>query len=126
MTPEDAHSEFRQKLEGLALSLPRYNRSALIARACQQHNQRQRAQAARLNDLYAEIATVSPRSHPNLLARVCVNYLRQLLEARYPELTGLRGDSSKFELYALAKSRMLQLIEQNYPWLAEECQRQQY
>ena len=124
MTNPDQDQTLSRHLQELRLNLPRYSRQALIARACRQHNDWQRAKAARLDDLYAEIATVSPRSHPAALARVTVNYLRQLLEQRHPELDGLRGDPARFELYALAKARMLDTIATTYPWLAEECERQ--
>lgn len=116
--------DLRARIEALELKLPRFGRDPLIARACKQHNQQQRDKAAKLHDLYAEISTVSPRSHPNVVARVCVNYLRGSLEARYPELSGLRGDPARFNLYALAKNKMLSLIALTYPWLSEECERQ--
>ncbi|PKL78042.1 MAG: hypothetical protein CVV27_04075 [Candidatus Melainabacteria bacterium HGW-Melainabacteria-1] len=112
------------QIEALSLNLPRYSRDALIARACKQHNARQHARAARLDDLYAEVQTISPSAHPNVLARVTVSYLRGLLEARYPILAGLRGDPAQFERYALAKAKMLATIAASYPWLADECQRQ--
>ena len=115
---------WRQQLQELRLNLPRYSRQALVSRACRQHNERQRAKG--LDDLFAEVRTVSPQSHPAVLARVTVNYLRQLCELRHPELAGLRGDPSRFELYALAKARIMDAIADGYPWLAEECQRQKY
>lgn len=117
--------DLRARIEAVQLQLPRYSRQALINRACKQHNDRQRAKARELKDLYAEIATVSPQAHPNVLARICVNYLRQLLEARYPDLAGLRGQREKFELYSLAKAKMLGEIARIYPWLAQEAERQQ-
>lgn len=114
------------RLQNLVIQLPRYSQAALIARACKQHNDWQRTKAQQLTDLYAEIQTVSPRSHPQVLARICVNYLRHLLEVRYPELAGMRGKPELFESYALAKGKMLDAIASTYPWLAEEAARQQY
>lgn len=107
-----------------ALNLPKYNQKSLISKACQQHNQWQRQKAAQLNDLYAEIQTISPHAHPAQLARICVNYLRHVLETRHPDLAGLRGDSSQFEAYAQVKNAMLDCISKTYPWLADECERQ--
>lgn len=106
------------------LKLPKYNQKALILKACQQHNQWQEQKAAQLHDLYAEIQTMTPQAHPAQLARICVNYLRHVLEIRHSELSGLRGDSSQFERYAQVKNAMLDCIALTYPWLAEECERQ--
>ncbi len=117
-------SDLNSRLDSLSFQLPRYSRNALIARACKQHNQRQREKANRLDDLYAEIQTVSPHAHPNVLARITVNYLQSLCEARQPELAALRGQAEHFFLYARFRSLMLDAIAQSYDWLVDECERQ--
>jgi hypothetical protein len=114
-----------QRLEALTIVLPRYSRSVLIARACKQHNQRQQAKARKLDDLYAEVQTISPQAHANVLARLAVNYLQALCEQRYPEFAALRGQSKQFAFYAGFRSKVLTAIATSFDWLAEECERQQ-
>lgn len=121
---ENSDTELEARLENLKIQLPRYSRNALISRACKQHNERQREKARKLDDLYAEIQTISPHAHPNVLARTTVNYLQSLCEARHPDLAALRGQPAQFALYARFRSVMLDAIAQTYDWLRDECERQ--
>lgn len=124
--PIHQDDERLQRIQRLEIQLPRFSRPALISRACKHSNALERQKAAQLTDLYAEIELLTPASSCRSLERACVNYLRHLLEARYPDLAQLRGNAAQFELYALAKGKMLSKIAEVYPWLDAEAARQGY
>ena len=109
----------------LRFSIPRYGQAALIAQACRFHNAQEKAKAERLEDLYAEARYISPRSHPQVLARACTQFLIAKGLKQYPELSTLRGNSEAFESWRAVKNQLLSAIATAIPWLADECQRQQ-
>lgn len=118
--PEEALS-FAQHFE---IHLPQWNRSTLIAKACHHHNQRERQRAAKLDDLYAEIQILSPRSAETQLCRAAVNFLRWRCEQAQPRVAAWAGQSAFFEAQCVSKSRILNAIAEAYLWLASECARQ--
>ena len=107
-------------------SIPKLPKGLLLKQACKFHNARQREKAARLDDLFAEVRTVHPQSPERELQRVVVNYLRLRCEAADPQLAALPGQREHFELYAQAKDQILKAIAAAYPWLAPECERQNF
>lgn len=108
----------------LSFRLLGLSKATLIAQACQFHNRREKAKAAQLQDLYAELQLIQPNAHPRVLERLCVNYLQQLCEKQYPQQAAWRGDPSQFEAYAHFKQQVLTAIAKRHPWLAQECERQ--
>jgi hypothetical protein len=102
------------------------SKQTLIAQACQFHNRREKAKAALLDDLYAEVKLVQAQAHPRVLERLCVSYLQQVCEKQHPRITELRGDPEQFDSYSQLKSQMLKAIAERHPWLAHECERQSF
>lgn len=101
-------------------------RSLLIKRACQHHNRWQKAKAARLDDLFAEVQYLSPDAPEAVLQRVAVNYLRVSCEQKQPEIAALQGQPQHFQRYAQVRHQILTQIAEVYPWLAAECERQDF
>jgi hypothetical protein len=65
----------------------------------------------------------SPRRH--YTDRLLVNYLRHSLSPYEDYLDQTHGQIGKDEAYVAIKRRVLDTIAEHYPWLAEECKRQQ-
>ena len=106
--------------------IPKIPQSLLIKRACQHHNRWQKAKAAKLDDLFAEVQYISPHAPEAVLQRVAVNYLRVSCEQKQPEIAKLQGQSQHFKLYARVRHQILTQIAELYPWLATECERQSF
>lgn len=124
MTLEQTPEAALASVSSLEFKLPKWPRMVLIKLACKEHNRRQREKAARLDDLFAEVAYLNPHSSEVQLARISVNYLRGRCEQQQPQVANWRGQPAYFEAYARAKARILNEIAQNYAWLAAECGRQ--
>lgn len=107
-------------------AVPQWPKALLIKRACQWHNRWQKAKAARLEDLFAEIEYLSPAAPARTLERVVVNYLRYDCEQKNPDIASLQGDASQFALYQEVRHHILKDIAARYPWLAAECARQNF
>ncbi len=104
--------------------LPPYARATLNKAACRHHNQRERAKAQQLDDLFAEPRYLSPTAPERVLNQVCVNYLLMLCEKQAPETAALRGQSEHYAAYAAFKKLALDQIANQYPWLRSETERQ--
>ena len=101
-------------------------KSLLIKRACQHHNRWQKAKAAQLEDLFAEVQYISPHAPEPVLQRIVVNYLRVSCEQKQPEIAALQGQPKHFKRYAQVRHQILSQIAEVYPWLAAECKRQDF
>lgn len=119
-TPAGALNYARQ----YPIQIPQWNRTTLIIKACHHHNQREKQRAARLDDLYAEIQLLNPHAPEKRLAQACVNFLRWRCEQADPRVLSWQGRASYFEAQCQSKSRILEAIAAQYPWLQAEAQAQ--
>jgi len=106
----------RQKLEleiaNIRLNIPVMERKELIQVACENYN------SWNNSDNMA-----GPFSAPAFLERICVNELRHSSE--YDEcLDDIYGRVGKQDAYISLKEKVLELIADLYPWLADEADRQ--
>jgi hypothetical protein len=64
---------------------------------------------------------------PQFVERVCVNYLRHRppYERHLREIPEKVGRSQIYNTYKAYKTNVLRAIAKIYPWLAEECKRQE-
>ena len=104
--------------------LPPYSQATLNKAACRQHNQRERARAMQLDDLYTEARYLSLTSSERALQRASVNYLLGLCEKQAPEQAALRGQPQHYAVYRDFKQQALGQIAEHYPWLHAETERQ--
>lgn len=74
-------------------------------------------------ELVAKLRPRYPRA--NFTNTFFVNYLRHCLTPYEDQLEKNTGKVGVDEAYAVLKNRILDAIQEQYPWLAEACQRQQ-
>ena len=104
--------------------LPPYSQATLNKAACRQHNQRERARAEQLEDLFAEARYLSLSASERALHRASVNYLLSLCEKQAPEQAAWRGQPQHYAAYREFKQQALGQIAAQYPWLRAETERQ--
>ena len=76
-------------------------------------------------DGFGDLMLTSQSSDPVFLSRISVNYLRHCATEYDCHLDGLSRKVGKFEAHKILKDTVLCAIAEKYPWLAEECKRQQ-
>jgi hypothetical protein len=109
-------------LETIEISLPVLNKKTLIKRACNNYNnmQRQRANQGRSHHSYPASST----SEESFLNRICVNHLRHCL-TNYEELLNDISGKVGFSVgYSDIRDKIFKKIIELYPWLEDECRRQ--
>ena len=115
----------RQWISNIQVTVPKLAKSVLEIWACRNYNEIQswrESNGRKTSGSYAD----ETNSSPEFLHRICVNYLRhceteyeQLLDAKF----GMTGSS---ECYLEIRRKVLRKIAEVYPWLAEECKKQDY
>lgn len=95
-------------------AIPRYSRSKLTKMACDHYNDR--------NLEWGSFA--SPSSDKHFLQRIVVNFLRHAVTDYDGHLERISGKVGTNEAYRKIKEMVLDKIAEEYPWLAEECERQ--
>lgn len=128
----------KKYVDEVSISVEICDREQLIMLACESYNDRKtyceaafwdRRERAELrgehweagNNFHWTEATLD--SGKNFLDRICVNYVRHHLttyDDHVDKLERMNGDGQ----FGRLKRRVLSVISESYPWLAEECERQ--
>jgi len=114
---ETKRKKIMEDIGAVEISVPRLSKKELIRRACRHYNDRKIAEQ--------DVALAMPDSAPDFLERICVNYIRHRLTHYDSVLDKIRGHVGKEEAYTRLRERVLDVIVVTYPWLADECFRQQ-
>jgi hypothetical protein len=98
-------------------SLPAYDRDTLISLACQHYNQLWMFRGR--DDKWA-----SASASDEFLDRISVNYLRHECSHYEDQLMQAWGSIAASQARTIIKEKVLLAIEEAYPWLEDECNRQ--
>ena len=63
-------------------------------------------------------------SEPAFLKRICVNFLRHMCTEYEYTLHAMIGKVGKYDAYHRLRTRIFEAIKRTYPWLSDECDRQ--
>ena len=100
----------------IKIKVPILSESRLKTKACRHYDELRQMRGN--DDSYAD------ESDPNFLNRLCVNFIRHELTGYHQHLAKIQSKVGTADAYVTIKHRILVAIAEQYPWLAEECQRQ--
>jgi hypothetical protein len=111
-------------VNSVVIKVPLMDRDKLIDLACRSYNEWQEQK-----DMWSEdIRDWEPAnflSSAPFLERICVNHLRHELTGYEKHLEKTFGKVGTSDAYKKIKEKVEEAIARAYPWLSEECQRQQ-
>lgn len=123
---ESKLDRMRQHLEAVEPpQLPTLTDVELQAEAIDHYNDRQ-AERSWLRGGMGEFRPADDSSDPAFLARITVNFVRHQLSRYEAELDAVAGKTGAVMARPKIRSLILKAIADAYPWLADECKRQDY
>jgi hypothetical protein len=114
---EKKRDELLAYVEALKIKIPRFPKDQLYKFACKHYNRLWEEREA--FDKHAE-----PADDEAFLNRIAVNFLRHACSSYEDRLEELHGKVGNFLAYFALKEKILTKIAECYPYLAEECKRQ--
>lgn len=109
-------------LETISITLPLLPKESLINKACQHYNNMQNHRA--YQGLKYSDESACKNSDTLFLERICVNYLRHSLTDYEKELDIIYGKVGFSSGYIEIRNKIFKEISIKYPWLKDECIRQ--
>jgi len=101
-------------VENIKITLPKISKEKLVKNACKNYNDWN----------YDKEEKATKDSDRLFLDRICVNYLRHQLTEYEEELDNIFGKVGTYMGYEMIRDKVFSKIAKNYPWLKEECERQ--
>jgi len=121
---ETKRQQLRNWLDTVEIYIPILDKSKLIKLACNQYNEMQMERE--FEGLSTCGIKATKESDTKFLERICVNYLRHCLTKYEEHLEEMSGKVGCGEGYGEIRSKIFSKISKKYPWLADECNRQNY
>lgn len=115
--------QLRKWLKTVQIHVPAFTKDKIIERACKHYNEMQQDRMDEGRSTSGKEATDD--SDPKFLERICVNYLRHCLTKYEDHLDKMSGKVGFGEGYGEIRRKIFAKISETYPWLADECKRQQ-
>ena len=109
-------------IEGLVVTHPPLTAEQLTELAIKAYNNHGPSRNAERAERWQ---SASPHSRPEFLERITVNYLRHQCSPYDDNLRKIAGKTGVDEGRVQLKKKILQAIATSYPWLQEECCRQE-
>jgi hypothetical protein len=113
---ETKRQKLQDYLDNLEIVVPEMDDDKLIELACESYNDRQRDNLDWMG--------ATPKSDPEFLSRIAVNYLRHEMSSYEETLDSIAGKAGAKDAYLTVKDMVLDAIADAYPNLADECYRQ--
>lgn len=105
-----------ERAEQLVIEVVSIPREQLITQACDNYNSLpKRERDGNYADQYSD---------QEFLERITVNYIRHRLTKYEDYLAAIEGEVGVSEAYSIIRERILDKIADVYPWLSDECLRQ--
>ena len=111
-----------EKVNQLEFEIPKISKEKLLRRSISHYN---KMQDYREMEGYNKFGKhVNGDSDKLFLDRIQVNYLRHCMTSYEEDLDGIRGNVGSCDGYFMIRKKIFDNISNVYPWLKDECERQ--
>lgn len=105
-------------ISSLVIEIPSYDKKELIDLACESYNDLQE-----FRENWSALPA-TPKSDPEFLSRICVNYLRHCESDYESVIYSLAGKVGGDSVITDLRRKVYQAITETYPYLKKECAKQ--